>query len=127
MTRAEYDAMPPALTIRELRVRVKDKTKRVRNLVIVTTLLNARTYPAKELGDLFRQRWHAEICQADCVSRYTLYQSRGAAHSGRRGAVGPGTMEPAAPQDQPRRTAMRRHIERPCPPPARTIRLALSA
>lgn len=61
MTRAEYDAMPAALTIRELRVRVKDKTKRVRNLVIVTTLLNAKTCPAKEVGDLFRQRWHAEL------------------------------------------------------------------
>jgi hypothetical protein len=61
MSRAEYDAMPAELTVRELRVRVKDKTKRVRNLVIVTTLLDARKYPAKELGNLFRQRWHAEI------------------------------------------------------------------
>jgi putative transposase len=61
MTRAEYDAMPAALTIRELRVRVRDKTQRVRNLVIVTTLLDAKTYPAKEVGNLFRQRWHAEL------------------------------------------------------------------
>lgn len=61
MSRAEYDAMPAELTVRELRVRVKDKTKRVRNLVIVTTLLDARKYPAKELGNLFRQRWHAEL------------------------------------------------------------------
>jgi hypothetical protein len=61
MSRAEYDAMPARLTVRELRVRVKDKTKRVRNLVIVTTLWDAKTYPAKELGGLFRQRWHAEL------------------------------------------------------------------
>jgi hypothetical protein len=61
MTRAEYEAMPAALTIRELRVRVQDKTKRVRHLVIVTTLLDAKTYPTKEVGDLFRQRWHAEL------------------------------------------------------------------
>jgi len=61
MTRAEYDAMPASLTIRETRVRVKDKTKRVRRLVIVTTLLDARTYSAGELGKLFRQRWHAEL------------------------------------------------------------------
>jgi hypothetical protein len=61
MSRAEYDAMPAQLTVRETRVRVKDKTKRARNLVIVTTLLDARTYRAKELGDLFRQRWHAEL------------------------------------------------------------------
>ncbi len=61
MSRAEYDAMPAQLTVRETRVRVKDKTKRVRNLVIVTTLLDAKIYPAKELGGLFRQRWHAEL------------------------------------------------------------------
>src|SRR5262249_35160962 len=34
---------------------------RVRKSVVVTTLLEPRTYPAKELGDLFRQRWHAEL------------------------------------------------------------------
>jgi hypothetical protein len=61
MGRAEYEAMPAQLSVRELRVRVKDKTKRVRTLVIVTTLLDAKTYRAKELGDLFRQRWHAEL------------------------------------------------------------------
>jgi hypothetical protein len=61
MGRAEYEAMPAELTVRELRVRVKDKTKRVRTLVIVTTLRDARTYRARELGELFRQRWHAEL------------------------------------------------------------------
>jgi hypothetical protein len=61
MSRAEYDAMPEAITVRELRVRVKDKTKRVRALVIVTTLVDSRTYRAEELGGLFRQRWHAEL------------------------------------------------------------------
>jgi hypothetical protein len=61
MGRAEYEAMPAELTVRELRVRVKDRTKRVRRLVIVTTLVDAKVYRAKELGDLFRQRWHAEL------------------------------------------------------------------
>jgi Transposase DDE domain len=61
MSRAEYEAMPPWLAIRELRVHVQDKTKRVRRLVIATTLTDARTYRTKELGGLFRQRWHAEL------------------------------------------------------------------
>ena len=30
-------------------------------LVIATTLTEAGSYPAKELGGLFRQRWHAEL------------------------------------------------------------------
>lgn len=61
MSRAEYHAMPATLTVRELRVRVQDKTKRVRSLVVVTTLLDAHTDPAEELGELFRERWHAEL------------------------------------------------------------------
>ncbi len=61
MSRAEYEAMPAQLTVRETRVRVKDKTKRVRKLVIVTTLRDAKIYRAKELGGLFRQRWYAEL------------------------------------------------------------------
>jgi Transposase DDE domain len=61
MDRAEYEAMPARITVRELRVRVRDKTKRVRNLVIVTTLVDEKIYKATELGGLFRQRWHAEL------------------------------------------------------------------
>jgi hypothetical protein len=73
------------------------------------------------------ERWFREVCQADCISRDTLYRFSRAAHSGRCGAAGVGAMEPAAPARPPRRTAMRRHIERPCPPPGRAIRLARSA
>lgn len=61
MDRAEYDAMPDRIEIRELRVRVADKAKRVRSLVVVTTLLDAKTCRAKDLGGLYRQRWHAEL------------------------------------------------------------------
>ena len=50
MSRAEYEAMPPWLAIREVRVHVPGKTKRVRRLVIATTLTDARTYRTKELG-----------------------------------------------------------------------------
>jgi Transposase DDE domain len=61
MSREDYEAMPPWLAIREFRVHVADKTKRVRRLVIATTLTDARAYRTKELGGLFRQRWHAEL------------------------------------------------------------------
>jgi putative transposase len=61
MSRLEYDAMPAQITIRELRIRVKDKTKRVRSLVIVTTLVDSKIYKTAELGGLFGQRWHAEL------------------------------------------------------------------
>jgi hypothetical protein len=61
MSRAEYEAMPEELTVRLLRVRVQDKTKRVRKLELVTTLRDAAEYGKREVGNLFRQRWHAEL------------------------------------------------------------------
>jgi len=61
MSPAEYAAMPKELKLREIRVRIKDRKKRTRELVIVTTLLDAKKYSASALGDLFRQRWHAEL------------------------------------------------------------------
>ena len=61
MTRAEYDAMPAELSVREIRVPVTDKTKRVRTLIIVTTLTDAKGYRAEGVRGLFRQRWEAEL------------------------------------------------------------------
>jgi hypothetical protein len=61
MSPAEYAAMPAELRLREIRVRIKERTKRTRELVIVTTLLDATKYSASALKDLFRQRWNAEL------------------------------------------------------------------
>jgi hypothetical protein len=60
MSRAEYDAMPARIAVREVRVRVRDRSKRVRDLVLATTLTDAATYPAGELGALYRRRRDAE-------------------------------------------------------------------
>jgi hypothetical protein len=61
MDRVEYDTMPRELVMRELRIRVRDRTKRVREMVIATTLLDSEIYLADELRGLFRERWHAEL------------------------------------------------------------------
>src|SRR5205823_3572451 len=61
MSRAEYEAMPATLSLREIRLQVRDKSKRIRNVVLVTTLLDAKVYPAAEIRALYRQRWHAEL------------------------------------------------------------------
>jgi hypothetical protein len=61
MSREEYIAMPKELRIREIRVRIKDRTKRSREIIIATTLLDDLKYSACALGDLFKQRWHAEL------------------------------------------------------------------
>jgi hypothetical protein len=56
MSRAEHGAMPARLAARGPRVRVRDRTKRVRELVVATTLAGAGRYPAGGLGALCRRR-----------------------------------------------------------------------
>jgi hypothetical protein len=127
MDEETYAQMPNELKVRELRFKVQQPGFRVNELVLVTTMLDAEEYTKEDLADLFVQRWNREVCQADCASRYTLYQSRDSAHSGRCGVVGTGTMEPETPANEPRRTAMRRLSEQLGPPPTWMAGVALSA
>ena len=61
MSLEEYAELPDSLTLREVRVRVQQKGFRTRNLVVVTTLLDAEQYPAEEIAKLYRRRWQAEL------------------------------------------------------------------
>ena len=60
-SRAEWQALPDQMEIREVRAVVRRKGYRPRTVIIVTTLLDAREYPAKDLTDLFAERWHCEL------------------------------------------------------------------
>jgi hypothetical protein len=60
MTAAQYAALPAALVVRELRFRVRIPGRRTRVVTVVTTLLDADEYPAKELARLYEQRWQVE-------------------------------------------------------------------
>lgn len=61
MSREQYDALPADLTVREVRVRVRQKGFRVKKVIVVTTLLNPEKYPAEAIAALYRQRWQAEL------------------------------------------------------------------
>lgn len=61
MTADEYAALPDELTLREVRVRVRQRGFRTRQLIVVTTLLDAVEYEADEIGVLYRRRWDAEL------------------------------------------------------------------
>jgi putative transposase len=56
-----YEQLPATLHLREVRVVVNQPGFRVRELVVVTTLLDARAYPAEEIAELDRQRWQVEL------------------------------------------------------------------
>jgi len=61
MDQETYDRLPNQIQVRELRVQVSQPGFRVSQVIIVTTLTNAKTYPKKAVGELYRQRWHAEL------------------------------------------------------------------
>jgi putative transposase len=61
MDAATYATMPLTLTVRELRVPVVTPGCRTHELVIVTTLTDAATYPKDDIADLYHQRWYVEL------------------------------------------------------------------
>jgi hypothetical protein len=73
MTAEQYAALPEALVLREVRFAVRVPGRRTRVVTVVTTLTDARRYPAKELARLYGWRWQVEISHPDYRSSNTLY------------------------------------------------------
>jgi hypothetical protein len=61
MSGETYPALPDHLEVREVRVRVGQTGFRTRQLVVVTTLLDAGRFAARDLAALYRLRWYAEL------------------------------------------------------------------
>jgi hypothetical protein len=61
MDEVTYESLSDAMEVRIVRIRVAIRGFRTRVLDVVTTLLDADTYTKKDLGDLYRRRWEAEL------------------------------------------------------------------
>lgn len=61
MSPEQYAALPGCLTLREVRVVVEQQGFRTREVLVVTTLLDAERYAAAEIAPLYRRRWQAEL------------------------------------------------------------------
>jgi hypothetical protein len=61
MDKETYAQMVGEMAIRELRFRVAQPGYRVKEIVLVTTLLDAELYTKEELADLFMKRWNVEL------------------------------------------------------------------
>ncbi len=62
VSRGAWQQLPETITLRIVRMNVYCKRAwRPRRIDLVTTLLDPVAYPAKVLGELYRQRWLAEI------------------------------------------------------------------
>ncbi len=53
--------LPERLTIRETRVRIQQPGFRCRSMIVVSTLLDAEAVTARDLAELYRARWNAEL------------------------------------------------------------------
>ena len=61
MSAEEYSTFPEFILVRHLRYRVEQKGFRVREVTLVTTLLDAAKYSAEELASLYGRRWSVEL------------------------------------------------------------------
>lgn len=59
--RATYNTLPPFLTVRECHIQIDKPGFRVKNLVVVTTLLNADEFTKEDLAEIYFRRWSAEL------------------------------------------------------------------
>jgi hypothetical protein len=61
MPKRLYRRLPDTLSIRELKVEIRQKGFRSQHLLLTTTLLDAKRYRKEELALVYRCRWHAEL------------------------------------------------------------------
>ena len=72
MSKDEYVSLPEEVTVRELRYKVHTPGYRVGEVTLVTTLLDASTYPAGALADLYFRRWQVEVYLRDLKLTLTM-------------------------------------------------------
>jgi hypothetical protein len=60
MSAADYESLPDSTEVRELRYRIEVPGFRTRAVTLVTTLLDAESYPADALAELYGTRWRVE-------------------------------------------------------------------
>jgi hypothetical protein len=60
LTAEAFLALPASLLVRELRYRIARRGCRVKEVTLVTTLVNAERYSAEALADLYLRRWNIE-------------------------------------------------------------------
>ena len=61
MSPEQFASLPQTIRVRELKLRIAEAHHRVREVTLVTTLLDGQRYPMREIGGLYRLRWQVEV------------------------------------------------------------------
>jgi hypothetical protein len=65
LSRDEWRGLPAEITIRIIRTPIRKKGFRIRELVVMTTLLDVPLYPAEDILRAYLLRWKMEMCLDD--------------------------------------------------------------
>ena len=70
MSKDEYDGHPSTIAVRQIQVHEKGNGRE--RLVLVTTLLDDRTFPKSVVAKMYRQRWRIEVALRDMKDTFRL-------------------------------------------------------
>lgn len=76
LSASEWALLPGEITVRLIRFSAMIRGFRARRLTLVTTLLDARLYPAPEVAALYARRWRLELCLRDLKTTLGMEQLR---------------------------------------------------
>jgi Transposase DDE domain len=76
LSASEWALLPAQITVRIIRFTATIRGFRARRLTLVTTLLDARLYPAADLAALYARRWRLELCLRDLKTTLGMEQLR---------------------------------------------------
>lgn len=77
LTALQWAELPAPMTLRVVKGRCYQKGFRVRQVTLVTTLLDPQLYPAAEILQAYLRRWHLEMCLDDLKTTLKMDQLRG--------------------------------------------------
>ena len=59
MTRADFEALPTSIEVREVHILIQRPGFRPKEVIVVTTLVDPKRYPKAKLAQLYQLRWQA--------------------------------------------------------------------
>ena len=65
LKRQQWESLPDEMTVRQITVHVHIAGFRSKTIVLITTLLDPKAFPARPFADLYRRRWLAELFLRD--------------------------------------------------------------
>jgi hypothetical protein len=76
LSTTQWSLLPAQITVRIIRFTAILRGFRARRVTLVTTLLEAKPYPARELAALYLRRWRIELCLRDLKTTMGMEQLR---------------------------------------------------